>query len=399
VLCSADVFLMSDTTFLSWPFFDNAHRQLARDLDVWASANLGREALHAGDVDDQCRALVRAFGDAGWLGLSVPGAYGGRTPKLDVRSLCLARETLARHAGLADFAFAMQGLGAGPISLFGSEVLRSRYLPRVRTGTAIAAFALSEPDAGSDVTAMRTAARRDGDDWIIDGEKTWISNGGIADFYVVFARVDGAGAQRSFAAFVVEAGAAGLRVAERLVTIAPHPLGRLVFEGCRVSGDALVGEAGHGMRVALGTLDVFRSTVGAAALGLARRALDESIAFVRQRQVFGRALADHQLTQARLASMATEIDASALLVYRAAWTRDCAAERVTREAAMAKWYATEAAQRVIDGAVQLLGALGVVAGAPVEELYREIRSLRIYEGTSEVQQLVIAAQVLREGTA
>ena len=392
---------MSDTTFLNWPFFDSSHRQLARDLDAWASTNLAPEAPHTGDVDAQCRALVRAYGDAGWLALSVPGAYGGRTEKLDVRSLCLARETLARHAGLADFAFAMQGLGAGPISLFGSDALRTRYLPRVRAGVAIAAFALSEPDAGSDVTAMRTTARRDGKDWIIDGEKTWISNGGIADFYVVFARVDGGveGAERSFAAFVVDSGTAGLRVAERIVTIAPHPLGRLVFEGCRVSGDALVGEAGRGMRVALGTLDVFRSTVGAAALGLARRALDESVAFVRSRRVFGRPLAEHQLTQARLASMATEIDASALLVYRAAWTRDCAAERVTREAAMAKWYATEAAQRVIDSAVQLLGALGVVAGSPVEELYREIRSLRIYEGTSEVQQLVIAAQVLADGKA
>ena len=392
---------MSDTTFLHWPFFDSAHRQLARELNDWAGANLAHEALHAGDVDDQCRALVRAYGDAGWLALSVPGAYGGRTAKLDVRSLCLARETLARHAGLADFAFAMQGLGAGPISLFGSEALRSRYLPRVCAGSAIAAFALSEPDAGSDVTSMRTTARRDGEDWIIDGEKTWISNGGIADFYVVFTRVDGGveGADRSFAAFVVDAGTVGLRIAERIVTIAPHPLGRLVFEGCRVSGDALVGEAGRGMRVALGTLDVFRSTVGAAALGLARRALDESVAFARSREVFGRPLVEHQLTQARLASMATEIDASALLVYRAAWTRDCAAERVTREAAMAKWYATEAAQRVIDSAVQLLGALGVVAGSPVEELYREIRSLRIYEGTSEVQQLVIAAQVLADGGA
>ncbi len=383
---------MSDTTFLGWPFFDDGHRALVTTLETWASANIQREALHAGNVDDQCRQLVRAYGDAGWLGLSVPGAYGGRTAKLDVRSICLARETLSRHAGLADFAFAMQGLGAGPISLYGSDALRARYLPRVCSGAAIAAFALSEPGAGSDVHAMRTTARRDGDGWIIDGEKTWISNAGIADFYVVFARVDGT--ERSFVAFVLDADAAGLQVAERITTIAPHPLGRLVFDQCRVTGDAVVGEAGRGMRVALGTLDVFRSTVGAAALGLARRALDESVAHARERMVFGRPLAEHQLTQARLASMATEIDASALLIYRAAWTRDCVAERVTREAAMAKWYATEAAQRVVDSAVQLLGGRGVVAGAPVEELYREIRSLRIYEGSSEVQQLVIAAQVL-----
>jgi alkylation response protein AidB-like acyl-CoA dehydrogenase len=385
---------MSDASFLGWPFFTDEHRQLARDLDVWASTAIDREALHAGNVDDQCRALVRACGDAGWLGLTVPAASGGRNARLDVRSLCLARETLARHAGLADFAFAMQGLGAGPISLFGSDALRARYLPRVQSGTAIAAFALSESEAGSDVTAMRTTARPDGDGWIIDGEKTWISNAGIADFYVVFARVGAA--ERAYGAFVVDAGAPGMRVTGRIRTMAPHPLGRLVFEGCRVRGDAMIGDIGRGMRVALGTLDVFRSTVGAAALGLARRALDESVAYARTRLVFGRPLADHQLTQARLASMATEIDASALLVYRAAWTRDRGAERVTREAAMAKWFATEAAQRVIDGAVQLLGARGVVEGTPVEELYREIRSLRIYEGTSEVQQLVIAAQVLGE---
>jgi alkylation response protein AidB-like acyl-CoA dehydrogenase len=270
---------------------------------VWASTAIDREALHAGNVDDQCRALVRACGDAGWLGLTVPAASGGRNARLDVRSLCLARETLARHAGLADFAFAMQGLGAGPISLFGSDALRARYLPRVQSGTAIAAFALSESEAGSDVTAMRTTARPDGDGWIIDGEKTWISNAGIADFYVVFARVGAA--ERAYGAFVVDAGAPGMRVTGRIRTMAPHPLGRLVFEGCRVRGDAMIGDIGRGMRVALGTLDVFRSTVGAAALGLARRALDESVAYARTRLVFGRPLADHQLTQARLASMAT----------------------------------------------------------------------------------------------
>ncbi|MFN8581714.1 MAG: acyl-CoA dehydrogenase family protein [Gemmatimonadaceae bacterium] len=382
---------MSDTTFLHWPFFDADHRTLAANLDRWASSYIDAAALHHGDIDAHCRNLVRAYGEAGWLTISVPGSLGGRRPSLDVRSLCLARETLARHSGLADFAFAMQGLGAGPISLFGSDALQARYLRRVRSGDAIGAFALSEASAGSDITAMKTVASADGSDWVLTGEKTWISNAGIADFYVVFARLDGSD---RFGAFVIDADNPGLRIAERIETLAPHPLGRIVFDHCRVGSDAVVGEPGRGLRVALGTLDVFRSTVGAAALGFARRALSESVEFARTREVFGRPLGEHQLTQARLASMATEVDASALLVYRAAWTRDCVAPRVTREAAMAKWYATEAAQRVIDSAVQLLGGRGVVAGSVLEMLYREVRSLRIYEGTSEVQQLVIGSQVL-----
>jgi alkylation response protein AidB-like acyl-CoA dehydrogenase len=287
----------------------------------------------------------------------------------------------------------MQGLGSGPVTLFGSDALKRRYLPGVASGEAVAAFALSEPDAGSDVAAMTTTARRDGDGYVIDGRKTWISNGGIADHYVVFARYPEAG-ERGFAAFVVEADNPGLRVSERIRVIAPHPLATLEFEGCRVPADALVGEAGAGLKVALGTLDVFRSTVGAAALGLARRALDEAAGWARSRTAFGKPLADFQLTQARLADMAVEVDASALLVYRAAWTRDAGAARITREAAMAKLYATEAAQRVVDGAVQLFGGRGVVSGETVERLYREVRALRIYEGTSEVQKLVIAGQVL-----
>jgi acyl-CoA dehydrogenase len=317
---------------------------------------------------------------------------------LDVRSLCLLRETFARGSALADFAFALQGLGSGPLSLFGSGEQRRRYLPRVAAGQAIAAFALSEAEAGSDVAAMRTTARRDGGDYVLDGRKTWISNAGIADFYVVFCRLAGEGAaaaNRSHAAFVVDADHPGLRVVERLEVISPHPLGTLELEACRVPAGALVGEAGRGLRVALATLDVFRPTVGAAALGLARRALDEALAYVGRRQAFGQPLGAHQLTQAKLADMATAIDASALLVYRAAWARDRGgAERVTREAAMAKLFATEAAQRVVDDAVQLLGARGVVAGSPVERLYREVRALRIYEGTSEIQRLVIAGQVL-----
>ncbi|HEU0079383.1 MAG TPA: acyl-CoA dehydrogenase family protein [Longimicrobiaceae bacterium] len=383
---------MPDRSFLGWPFFDDVHRRVADELEAWiASEPAVREPDHR-DVDGACRGLVRRLGAAGWVRHALPAPFGVLPPRLDVRTLCLVRETLARASGLADFAFAMQGLGCGPISLFGSDAQQGRYLPGVAAGTSIAAFALSEPEAGSDVAAMVTTARRDGAGFVVDGRKTWISNAGIADHYVVFARFPEAG-ERGFAAFVVDADNPGLRVSGRIETLAPHPLGTVEFEGCRVGADALVGEAGGGLRVALGTLDVFRSTVGAAALGFARRALDEALAWTRERHAFGRVLADFQLTQARLADMALEVDASALLVYRAAWTRDAGAERVTREAAMAKLYATEAAQRVVDSAVQLLGGRGVVAGAPVEQLYREVRALRIYEGTSEIQKLVIAGQL------
>ena len=403
-----------DADTLNWPFFETWHRAFAGQLQSWAERELA--GFHGeGDVDHECRRIVRMLGEAGWLRHVVPAAYRGTQQdahgtsgkiaqpdasgppadslrSLDVRSLCIARETLARVSAIADFAFAMQGLGSGPISLFGSNDLKARYLPAVATGTAIAAFAISESDAGSDVTAMRTTARRDGDHYVIDGEKTWISNAGIADHYVVFCRLGDA--EREYIAIVVEPGDAGFAVTERITTIAPHPLGTLRFTGCRVPAGRVVGEPGRGLRVALGTLDVFRSTVGAAALGLARRALDEALAHAATRKLFGKSLDEFQLTQARIAQMATEIDASALLVYRAAWTRDNGAARVTKEAAMAKMYATEAAQRVIDSAVQLLGGRGVVAGHPVERLYRDVRALRIYEGTSEVQSLVIAGQVI-----
>jgi alkylation response protein AidB-like acyl-CoA dehydrogenase len=379
---------MPDTTYLEWPFFEEEHRTLARDLNAWSS---GQPVLadDGQDVDATCREWVRRLAADGWLRYAVPTADGGVHDQLEVRSLCLIRETLARRSGLADFAFAMQGLGAGPISLFGSTALKQRYLPPVAAGNAIAAFALSEAEAGSDVGAMRTVARPDLGGYVIEGEKSWISNAGIADFYVVFCRL-----ADKFAAFVVEADNPGLRVTERIPVIAPHPLGTVEFDRCRVHAGAMVGEPGSGMRVALGTLDVFRSTVAAAALGFARRALDEAVHWTRTRQVFGKPLGDHQLTQARLADMAVAVDASALLVYRAAWTRDTGAQRITREAAMAKLYATEAAQRVIDDAVQLFGGRGVVSGEPVERLYREIRALRIYEGTSEIQKLVIAGQVM-----
>ena len=380
----------SDT--LTWPFFTDAHRQFAESLRAWGEGAVS-QATHATDVDTACRELVAQLGDAGWLRYGIPKAYGGVHEQLDVRTLCIARETLARISGLADFAFAMQALGAGPISLFGSPELKQRYLPAVAAGESIAAFAISEMGAGSDVAAMTTTATRDGASYVIDGEKTWISNGGIADQYVVFCKV--AGTDRDFVALVVEPSDPGFSIAARIETIAPHPLATIRFEACRVPADRVVGDPARGLQIALGTLDVFRSTVGAAALGFARRAFDEAVAYSSTRTMLDGVLLDLQLTQARLANMATEIDASALLVYRAAWARDNGAPRITREAAMAKMYATEAAQRVIDDAVQLLGARGVVSGHPVERLYREIRALRIYEGATEVQQLIIAGQVIK----
>lgn len=383
---------MADKSYLHWPFFTPAHAALQGALDEWATRQL--PGLDERDVDAACTALVRLLGEGGWL----EHAVGAHDSVIDTRALCLIRETLARHSGLADFAFAMQGLGSGAISLFGSAGQRARYLPRVVAGQAIAAFALSEPQAGSDVAAMACAARRDGDGFVLNGDKMWISNGGIADFYVVFARTGEAPGARGISAFIVDADNPGLSITERIDLIAPHPLARLRFEGCRVPSDALIGTAGQGFKVAMATLDVFRTSVAAAALGFARRAFDEALAHVRSREMFGQTLADFQLTQAKLAEMATGIDAAALLTYRAAWQRDQGG-KVTREAAMAKLTATETAQKVIDAAVQLFGARGVVRAHPVERLYREIRALRIYEGASEVQQLIIARELLREAAA
>ena len=379
---------------LSWPFFDDGHRRFAESLARWADGMLS--SLPHDDVDAACRARVKALGEAGFLRAVVPAEQGGLHPRLDVRTLCLAREILAFRDGLADFAFAMQGLGTGAISLFGSPALKARYLPPVRDGRAIAAFALSEPEAGSDVAALATTARPDGPAQLrIDGTKTWISNGGIADHYVVFARTGEAAGARGLSAFVVDADAPGLAVSERIEVIAPHPLATLTFDGVRVPLTNRLGEAGDGFKVAMATLDVFRSTVGAAALGFARRALQETVARAASRKLFGAPLSELQMTQAAIADSASEVDASALLVYRAAWSKDQGAARVTREAAMAKMYATEAAQRVIDRAVQLHGGAGVTKGVKVEELYREIRALRIYEGATEVQKIVIAREVLK----
>lgn len=376
---------MSDRSFLQWPFFDASHRELSERLEAWCETHL---PVSHDDVDDACIGLVHALGEAGFLRYTA-GA------DIDVRSLCLLRETLARHDGLADFAFAMQGLGTGAISLFGTAE-QKRWLERTRSGQALAAFALSEPRSGSDVARIETHATRDGDDYVINGEKTWISNGGIADLYIVFARTGEAPGAKGLSAFLVPADTPGLEIRERLETIAPHPLARLGFVDMRLPRDSLIGEAGQGFKIAMSVLDVFRSTVGAAALGFARRALDESLTRCRSRELFGGPLAELQLVQGHLADMALDVDAAALLVYRAAWTKDQGAERVTREAAMAKLYATDRAQDVIDKAVQLHGGDGVRKGHIVESLYREIRALRIYEGASEVQKVVIARSALQQ---
>jgi acyl-CoA dehydrogenase len=381
---------MPDRSFLNWPFFEDRHRDLAERLERWCQVNL--PAAH-GDIDAACRELVALLGRGGWL---KPTAIDPENPQpLDVRSLCITRETLARHDGLADFAFAMQGLGTGAISLFGDDA-QKKWLEKTRAGKAISAFALSEPRSGSDVANMDMEARRDGENYVLSGEKTWISNGGIADFYVVFARTGEAPGARGLSAFLVPADTPGLSVAERIEVIAPHPLARLKFDHAQVPASAMIGKPGDGFRVAMSVLDVFRSTVGAAALGFARRALDESIRRASGRELFGAPMADLQMVQGNIAEMALDVDAAALLVYRAAWTKDMGAARVTREAAMAKLYATDRAQAVIDKAVQLHGGDGVRRGHIVESLYREIRALRIYEGASDVQKVVIARQTLSE---
>ena len=389
---------MADKSFLAWPFFDDDHRSLANELEEWARENLPPLLKGSEDSLDAVYACVRrivgAMGQAGLLRVCVPSAYGGARNNLDVRSLCLAREIMGRASGLADFALAMQGLGSAPITLYGREDQKRSILPRVAAGTALAAFALSEPDAGSDVGAISATATRDGNSWRLDGIKTWISNAGLAAFYVVFARTGEGPGTKGLSAFIVDADCAGLDASERIDVIAPHPLGTLRMTGCRVSADCMLGQAGEGFKIAMATLDVFRSTVGAAALGFARRAMDEAIGRARQRRMFGRPQAEFQLTQQKLGDMAVSIDAAALLIYRSAWTKDVLGGRVTREASMAKLFATEAAQQVIDAAVQIFGGLGIVRGMTVERLYREIRALRIYEGASEVLQLIIASKVL-----
>lgn len=390
---------MNPASWLEWPFFDQRHQELAAGLDEWCLRTLS--AVDHSDTDAACRHLVSELGGAGWLRMVVPqgpdGRWGGRWPDIDSRAVCIMRETLARHDGLADFAFAMQGLGSGAISLAGSEAVRRNYLPRVASGKAIAAFALSEPEAGSDVAAMSCEARLEGGSYVLNGEKTWISNGGIADFYCVFARTGEAPGARGISAFVVDADTPGLSISERIDVIAPHPLATLSFNNCRVSATHRLGDAGKGFKLAMMTLDIFRASVAAAALGFARHALALALDRAKSRHMFGQTLGDLQLTQAALGEMACDIDAAALLTYRAAWLRDVKSVRTTREAAMAKMAATESAQRIIDRALQMFGAAGVVSGAPIEKLYREIRALRIYEGATEVQKLIIARELLKDG--
>lgn len=378
--------------YLHWPFFETRHREHAVALEAWAADRL--PALLEGDEEDATgatRRLVAALAEGGWLDAAVSAAPGLAPDSL---MLCLTRDILASHGALADFAFAMQGLGSGPIGLFGNAAQRERYLPDVKAGRRIAAFGLTEPDAGSDVAAMSTTARREGNDYVLDGTKTFISNAGLADFYVVFARTGEAGS-KGLSAFIVDADTPGLDASSQLPTISPHPIGSVRFASCRVPVESRLGEEGQGFAIAMGTLDVFRVSVGAAALGLARCAFGQALARVQERKVFGATLASYQLTQAKIADMAVANDASALLVYRAAWTKTALGGRTTREASMAKLFATEQAQQVIDQAVQLFGGLGVVHGVTVERLYRDVRALRIYEGTTEVQKLVIAAQYLK----
>lgn len=380
---------MSDHTYLNWPFFEDCHRKWSHQVEEFAS---GLSVDH-NDVDASCRDLVQNLGKSGLL-----KATSSDDGTFDVRKLCLTRDILARHDGLADFSFAMQGLGTGALTLFGSEVQKNLWLPLTRSGQAISAFALTEPGSGSDVANSMMTAERDGDDYVLNGEKTWISNGGIADIYTVFARTGEAPGARGLSAFVISPDLSGFSVAERLQTIAPHPLATLRFEDCRVPASAMIGTAGQGFKIAMSVLDVFRPTVAAAALGFARRALDEALIRVSERHVQGAPLFDLQMVQGHIADMSLNIDASALLVYRAAWAKDTHTPRITKEAAMAKLFSTEQAQKVIDTAVQLFGGDGVRSGMPVEQLYRDIRALRIYEGASDVQKVIIARQAMSAAT-
>ena len=381
---------------LQLPFFEERHRQFHTDLNDWCHTKLVTEAGGRESTDATCQALVGAIGKAGWLQYCVPAAYGGALESIESRSVCLAREILAYHDGLADFSFVMQGLGSGPIALAGSDEVRREVLPDVASGKKIAAFALSEPQAGSDVAAMQTTAQRRGDSWSLNGTKTWISNGGIADFYTVFARTSEASGARGISAFVVPADAPGLGIADRIDIIAPHPLATLSFTDCQVPDKYRLGEVDQGFKLAMRNLDIFRSSVAAAAIGFARRAFTEAVKHTSERKMFGQTLADFQMTQAALAEMGTELEASILLTYRAAWQRDVLGTATTREAAMAKMTATESAQRIVDKTVQMFGGLGVKSGHIAESLYREVRALRIYEGATEVQKLIIAREYLKQ---
>ncbi len=381
-------------THLEWPFFETRHRELASSLDAWARAHADKLERPEANVDVATRDLAGLLGQAGWLRHLATSDWGGPGRTIDVRSLCLIRERLSWYSGIADCVLAIQGLGSVPITLFGSRTLQQAFLPGVFAGTHYGSFCLSEEVAGSDVSSLATTARADGNEYILDGAKTWISHAPVATHHIVFARTGPDAGAKGLSAFVVDAATPGVRISESLDIIAPHSIGSVVFEDCRIPAHCLLGQVGEGFKIAMSTLDIFRSTVGAAALGLARRALAETVTRVGAREVFGRKLAAFQATQMRVADMAVDVDTAALLVYRAAWTKDCTERRISRESAMAKMHATEAAQRVIDSAVQLFGGLGVTVGSVVERLYREIRPLRIYEGTTEIQKIIIATQLL-----
>lgn len=381
-------------TFLEWPFFDDAHRRMADEFAAWVETHRAALVCEGADERDAVRTQARLLGEGGWLRYLLPAALGGQRDKVDVRSLCIARDVLARDSGLADCTFAMQGLGAVPIVLFGTAAQQHEFLPRIANGTCITGFCLSEAEAGSDVAALTTSARRDGDSYVLNGRKSWISNAGVADVYIVFARTGEAPGAKGLSAFVVNTDTPGLTTPKSIEVIAPHVIGDVAFDDCRVPTNQMLGRPGEGFKVAMATLDVMRATVGAAALGFARRALAEAREHAKSRRVFGQALAQFQVTQMRIADMAIEVDTSALLVYRAAWTKDTLRDRITLEASMAKLHATEAAQRVIDATVQLCGGLGVTVGSTAERLYREIRPLRIYEGASEIQKLIIGSHLL-----
>ena len=391
---------MSDITYLEWPFFDKIHRDFASDLTAWAKENISpheNDDHQTNDASDSSfKNIIKKLGEAGWLKYTIPAAYGGALENFDVRHIALARSILGYHTGIADFAFAMQGLGSGSISLFGSEELKQKYLPEVGIGKRTAAFAMSEPGCGSDVASMSTTAQLDGNHFVINGVKTWISNAGIADQYVLFARTGDAPGAKGLSAFVIDSDNPGLEITERINVIAPHPLGTLKLTDCRIPTTSMLGHSGEGFKVAMTTLDIFRTTVGGAALGFARRAMDEAISRAKSREAFGKKISEFQIIQSKIGDMAVKIDAAALLVFRAAWVKDIQELRITRESSMAKLYATESAQEVIDDAVQIFGGMGVVSEMTVERLYREIRALRIYEGTSEIQKLVIAGQAMAE---
>lgn len=385
--------IIIDQSYLEWPFFEDHHRKLAGDLENWCKKNI--KDLDHSDVDRACKDILKKLSEGGWLKYVVPKSYGGIFDDFDVRSLCIIRETLARHDGLADFVFAMQGLGSGTITLFGSDQNKAEYLPLVANGEKMAAFALTELESGSDVANMTTTAKKDGDHYILNGNKTFISNGGIANYYVVFARTGDAPGAKGLSAFILDADTEGLEITERINVTAPHPLATLSFENCKIAKSKRLGNSGDGFKAAMATLDIFRTTVGAAALGFSRRALSDAAKRTNERSLFDAPLNNLQLVQGMLAECATDVDTSALLIYRAAWARDTKGRRVTREAAMAKMHATETAQHVIDKAIQIFGGQGVVSGVKVEELYREIRALRIYEGATEVQKVIIARELLK----